>query len=186
MINEEKPTITKGKIVLGVSSSISAYKAYDLARLFIKDNYAVYTVITDHALHLVSPLTFETLTGKPVYSETFSWERREMGHISLKEGASLFVIAPATANVIGKCANGIADDLLTTTFLSVLCPVLLAPAMNPNMYNHWAVQENMEKLKSKGVHFIEPEEGVVACGDEGKGKLADVEEIYKAALHVLS
>lgn len=173
------------KIIMGVSSSISAYKAYDLSRLFVKEGHTVYTVITENALNLVSPWTFETLTGKPVYTESFSRDRREMGHIELKEDAALYLVAPATANVIGKMANGIADDLLTTTFLSVECPVMIAPAMNPNMYNHWAVQENIAKLKKHGVHIVEPAAGEVACGDTGTGKLADIDTIFKAALHVI-
>jgi phosphopantothenoylcysteine decarboxylase/phosphopantothenate--cysteine ligase len=173
------------KIILGVSSSISAYKAYDLARLFVKDGFSVHTVLTENALNLVSPLTFETLTGNPVYTYSYAQDRREMGHISLKDNASLFLVAPATANVIGKFAGGIADDLLSTTFLSVDCPVMIAPAMNPNMYGHRAVQENMAKLKSWGVLFVEPETGIVACGDEGQGKLADIETIFKAAKNAL-
>lgn len=173
------------KIILGVSSSISAYKAYDLARLFVKDGYSVWTVLTENALNLVSPLTFETLTGNAVYTDSFTRERREMGHISLKDDAALFLVAPATANIIGKFASGIADDLLSTTFLSVTCPTLVAPAMNPNMFAHPAVQANIAKLAGWGVKFVEPETGVVACGDSGKGRLADINVIYKAALDVV-
>ncbi len=173
------------KIILGVSSSIAAYKAYELTRLFVKNNYSVFNVLTANSLNIVTPLTFETLSGNPVYTDSFSRDRREMGHIELKENTDLFVVAPATANIIGKFAGGIADDLLSTTFLSVTCPVLIAPAMNPNMYNHRAVQENMLKLKSWGVKFIEPDTGIVACGDEGKGKLADIEKIYEAAVSAI-
>lgn len=175
----------KKKIILGVSSSIAAYKAYELVRLFVKNNDDVYVVCTENSLHLVSPLTFETLTGNPVYSESFSRQRREMGHIELKDNADLFVIAPATANVLGKCAHGIADDLLSTTFLSAACPVLFAPAMNPNMWNHVAVQSNIKKLKSWGMHFVEPDTGLVACGDQGQGKLAEVETIFKKAMEIV-
>jgi len=174
------------KIIIGVSSSIAAYKAYDLTRLFVKGGYAVYNLLTKNSLNLVSPLTFETLSGNPVYTDSFAKERREMGHISLKEDADLFLIAPATANIIGKFSSGIADDLLSTTFLSVTCPVLIAPAMNPNMYNHVAVQENIKKLKDWGVSFVEPATGLVACGDEGEGKLADINEIYRVAVDVLN
>ncbi|MCL2026498.1 MAG: phosphopantothenoylcysteine decarboxylase [Leptospirales bacterium] len=173
------------KIIIGVSSSIAAYKMYELARLFKKDSYDVFVVLTENALHLVSPLTFETLTGNPVYTKSFAIERREMGHISLKDNASLLLVAPATANVIGKFASGIADDLLSTTFLSVSCPVLIAPAMNPAMYMHPAVQENIAKLKNWGVGFIEPATGIVACGDEGKGRLAEIEDIFRAAKDVI-
>ncbi len=173
------------KIILGVSSSISAYKACDLARLFVKSGHSVFTVLTENALQLVSPLTFETLTGNPVYTSSFSRERREMGHIQLKENADLFLVAPATANIIGKFASGIADDLLSTTFLSVKCPVLIAPAMNPGMYSHPAVQENIAKLKKWGVQFVDPAVGQVACGDTGQGRLAEIQDIYEAALNVI-
>ena len=173
------------KIIMGVSSSIAAYKTYELARLFKKDSYDVFVVLTENALNLVSPLTFETLTGNPVYTKSFVKEQREMGHISLKENASLLLVAPATANIIGKFASGIADDLLSTTFLSVSCPTLIAPAMNPAMYAHPAVQENIEKLKKWGVGFIEPAVGLVACGDEGRGRLAEIEDIFKAAKDVI-
>ncbi|HPG50553.1 MAG TPA: flavoprotein [Spirochaetota bacterium] len=174
------------KIIIGISSSIAAYKACDLIRLFVKDGWSVHVVATENALNLVSPLTLEVLSGNPVYSEQYSRERREMGHIELKTDASLFLVAPATANVIGKFANGIADDLLTTTFLSVTCPVLIAPAMNPNMYRHPAVGENIAKLKAWGIRFIEPGEGPVVCGDEGAGRLADIELIYRTATDAAS
>lgn len=173
------------KIILGVSSSISAYKACDLVRLFVKAGYSVFPVLTENATRLVTPITLETLSGNPVYTDSFSLDRREMGHIELKEDASLLLVAPATANIIGKFANGIADDLLSTTFLSVTCPVLIAPAMNPNMWGHQAVRENIQKLKSWGVRFVDPMEGHVACGDIGYGKLADIETIYRVALDVI-
>lgn len=174
------------KIILGISSSISAYKACDLVRLFVKEGWSVHVVVTENALHLVSPLTLEVLSGNPVYSSQYSRERREMGHIELKADASLFLVAPATANVIGKMANGIADDLLTTTFLSVTCPVLVAPAMNPNMFKHPAVRENIARLKTWGVRFIDPGEGPVVCGDEGAGRLADIELIFRTAIDAAS
>jgi len=174
------------KIILGISSSIAAYKACDLIRLFVKGGYSVHVVATENALHLVSALTLETLSGNPVYSEQYSRERREMGHIELKAEASLFLVAPATANIIGKFAGGIADDLLSTTFLSVTCPVMMAPAMNPNMYRHPAVQRNIQTLKQWGVAFIEPAAGEAVCGDEGIGKLADIEAIYGAAVNAIT
>ncbi len=174
------------KIILGISSSIAAYKACDLIRLFVKGGYSVHVVATENALHLVSALTLETLSGNPVYSEQYSRERREMGHIELKTEASLFLVAPATANIIGKFAGGIADDLLSTTFLSVTCPVMMAPAMNPNMYRHPAVQRNIQTLKQWGVAFIEPAAGEAVCGDEGIGKLADIEAIYGAAVNAIT
>ncbi len=173
------------KIILGVSSSIAAYKSCDLVRLFVKGGYSVFTVLTENATRLVTPLTLETLSGNPVYTKTFAEERRMMGHIDLKDGAELFLVAPATANIIGKFANGIADDLLSTTFLSVDCPVVIAPAMNPNMWNHTAVQENIKKLKKWGIQFVDPDTGPVACGDSGQGRLAEINDIYKAAIDVI-
>lgn len=174
------------KIVIAVTSSISAYKACDLVRLFVKDGFNVFVTITENACKLVSPLTFQVLSGNPVYTDETLWEKKEMGHISLKDNADLFLIAPATANIIGKFANGIADDIVTTTFLAMKAPVLIAPAMNPDMYSHWAVQENIQKLKSRGVLFVEPDKGLVACGDEGQGKLADVDKIHRVSLDVIA
>jgi phosphopantothenoylcysteine decarboxylase/phosphopantothenate--cysteine ligase len=169
------------KIILGVTASISAYKACDLTRFFVKAGYSVYVVMTENAKELVTPLTFETLSGNPVYSDSFVKNMKEMGHIELKKDASLFLVAPATADIIGKFANGIADDLSSTTFLSVTCPVMIAPAMNPNMWAHPALQDNIKRLKSWGVQFISPEKGKVACGDEGEGRLADIGKIFEAA-----
>ena len=173
------------KIIFGVSASIAAYKAYDLTRMFVKAGYSVFNVLTENSLNLVTPLTFETLSGNPVYTEIFEKNRNDMPHIALKDDASLLLVAPATANVIGKFASGIADDILSTTYLSARCPVLIAPAMNPNMYGHPAVQHNMEILKSRGVKFIHPKEGTAVCGDEGRGKLADIEIIFKAAVDAI-
>jgi phosphopantothenoylcysteine synthetase/decarboxylase len=169
------------KLILGISSSISAYKA----RLFVKNGDSVYTVVTQNSLNLISPLTFETLTGNPCYHDSFAYDRREMGHIALKENADVFLVCPATANVIGKMANGIADDLLTTTYLSVTCPIIIAPSMNPTMYSHPAVQENIECLIKRGVHVIEPQEGEVVCGDSGRGKLADIAKIFNKVIDVV-
>jgi phosphopantothenoylcysteine synthetase/decarboxylase len=173
------------KIIFGIASSIAAYKACDLTRLFVKSGYSVFPVLTDNATHLIPPLTLETLSGNRVYTGTFIRDWNEMAHITLKEGASLFLVAPATANIIGKFANGIADDLLSTTFLSVECPVVIAPAMNPGMWKHAAVQDNIAKLKSWGVTVIDPEEGSVACGDEGIGRLAEIERIFEVAVNVI-
>ncbi len=169
------------KIIVGITSSIAAYKACDLIRMFVRGGYSVHVVATENALHLVTPLSLEVLSGNPVHSAQYSRERREMGHIELKNGASLYLVAPATANIIGKFAGGIADDLVSTTFLSVACPVLIAPAMNPGMWSHPAVRANVERLKSWGVKFIEPARGEAVCGDEGEGRLADVEDIFRAA-----
>lgn len=173
------------KIILGISSSIAAYKSCDMVRMFVREGYSVFPVLTENAEYLVSSLTLETLSGNPVLSAMFTGDKKGWGHIELKKDASLLLVAPATANTIGKFANGIADDLLSTTFLSVDCPVMIAPAMNPSMYRHPAVRANLERLKSWGVRVIEPEDGTVACGDVGIGKLADVETIVRSALDVL-
>jgi phosphopantothenoylcysteine synthetase/decarboxylase len=171
----------KKEIVLGITGSVAAYKACDLARLFIKEGYSVSTVLTANACRLVTPLLFSSLTGGEVYTDMWQQSGTKMGHISLKEKASLLVIAPATANIIAKCANGIADDLLSTTYLSVTCPVLIAPAMNPNMWNHPATRENIQTLVRRGVSICGPESGAVACGDEGEGKMSDIGSIYETA-----
>ena len=173
------------KIILAVGSSISAYKSCDLARLFVKGGYDVFTVLTENATKLVSVITLEALTGNPVYTDKTLWEKHEMGHITLKDDAALFLAAPATANMIGKFANGIADDIVSTTFMAVTCPVLIAPAMNPNMYNHKAVQANIKRLKEWGFGFVEPDYGEAACGDLGVGRLADINAIYKAGIGVI-
>jgi phosphopantothenoylcysteine synthetase/decarboxylase len=173
------------KVILAVGSSISAYKSCDLSRLFVKGGYDVFVVLTENATKLVSAITLETLTGNPVYTDKTLWEKHEMGHITLKDDAALFLAAPATANMIGKFANGIADDIVSTTFIAVTCPVLIAPAMNPNMYSHKAVQANIKKLKEWGFKFVDPDEGEVACGDHGIGRLADINAIYKAAVDVI-
>jgi len=175
----------KKKVVIGITSSISAYKACDLSRLFVKAGYDVYTVITKNAAKLVSTLTLEALTGNPVYTDETLWEKREMGHIHLKEGAELFLVAPATANIIGKFAAGIADDILTTTFIAMKCPVVIAPAMNPDMFSSMPVQENLKKLQGWGVKVIEPAVGEVACGDTGKGKLPDIQLIFEEAIEAI-
>lgn len=175
----------KGKVVLGITSSISAYKACDLARLFVKDDYDVHVVITDNAAKLVSPLTLQALTGNPVHTNDTLWEKFEMGHINLKDNACLFLVAPATANIIGKFASGIADDIVTTSFIAMKCPVVISPAMNPDMFSSIPVQENLKKLKSWGIKVIEPAEGVVACGDTGKGKLPDIEVIFREAVNAI-
>ena len=175
----------KKKIILGVSASISAYKAYELTRLLVKADYSVNVLLTDNSLHLVSPLTFQTLSGNRVYTDEVYWNDHEMGHIELKEDAALFMVAPATADIIGKFASGIADDMLSTTYLAVGCPVLIAPAMNPNMWKHPAVQRNVSTLKGWGVHFVDPADGLAVCGDEGAGRLADIETIFRAADNVI-
>jgi phosphopantothenoylcysteine decarboxylase/phosphopantothenate--cysteine ligase len=167
-------------IVLGVTGGIAAYKALEIVRLLVKDGARVRVIMTPNAQQFVTPLSFQTLSGNPVATETFSLtQESEIGHIRLADTADTILIAPATANVIAKLAYGLADDLLTTVLLATTAPVLIAPAMNVHMYAHPVVQENMRKLTSLGYRFIEPAEGFLACGYEGKGRLADPEDIVE-------
>lgn len=165
-------------VVLGVSGGIACYKAVELVRILIAAGFKVHVIMTRGATEFVTPLTFQTLSGNPVATETFNLtQESEIGHINLADAADLFVIAPATANVIGKMANGIADDLLTTVVMATQAPVLIAPAMNVHMYENPILQENLRKLRRVGYHIMEPAEGFLACGYEGKGRLPDAEKI---------
>jgi phosphopantothenoylcysteine decarboxylase/phosphopantothenate--cysteine ligase len=167
-------------IVLGVTGGIACYKAVELTRLLVKESFRVQVVMTRAAMEFVTPLTFQTLSGRPVASDTFSLtQESEIGHINIADAADLFVIAPATANVIGKIASGIADDLLTTVLMATQAPVLVVPAMNIHMYENPIVQENLRKLRRVGFFIIEPAEGYLACGYEGKGRLPEPENILQ-------
>lgn len=177
----------KRTVVLGVTGSIAAYKAAEIISGLHKLSLDVRVILTEGGAQFITPLTLETLSRAPVYTDQFSREAPyEVEHIALAKLADVFLIAPATANFIGKAANGIADDHLTTTFLATRAPVLIAPAMNVNMYNHPAMQKNMETLRERGCTFIEPAEGLLACGDTGKGRLAPVEEILAAVQAALN
>ncbi len=168
----------KRVLVLGVSGGIACYKAVELVRILVQTGFKVQVIMTRGAMEFVTPLTFQTLSGNPVATETFSLtQESEIGHINLADAADLFVIAPATANVIGKMANGIADDLLTTVLMATRAPVLIAPAMNVHMYDNPILQENLRKLRRIGYHIMEPAEGFLACGYEGKGRLPDAGKI---------
>ena len=168
-------------VVLGVTGSIAAYKAAEITSGLMKLGIDVRVILTEGGAQFITPLTLETLSRAPVYSDQFSRETPyEVEHIGLAKRADVFLVAPATANFIGKAANGIADDLLTTTFLATRAPILIAPAMNVNMYAHAAVRQNMRALRERGCSFIEPAEGLLACGDTGKGRLAPTEEILQA------
>lgn len=174
-------------IVLGVTGGIAAYKAAELVRLFVKAGAEVYVLMTESAQQFVTPLTFQTLSRNPVHTELFSLiEEQEIGHISLADRADLVVIAPATANIIGKIANGIADDLLTTTVMATKSPVLIAPAMNSNMYRNPLYRLNEDRLRAHGYLFVDPVKGMLACGWEGEGKLQDPSIIYQEALSALT
>ena len=175
-----------GKIVLGVTGSIAAYKAVHLLRELVKGGKEVVVVLTTNAKRFISPLTFEALSGNKVIDDLFPEPSSpEIAHTSLADSCDLLVVAPATANIIGKFASGIADDFLSTFFLSTDAPVIIAPAMNHRMYAHPVVQENIERLKKLGVVFVEPEEGYLACGAEGKGRLASPERIASVCFDIL-
>ena len=163
-----------------MTGGIACYKAVELVRLMVKDGLAVQVVMTRGAMEFVRPLTFQTLSGRPVLSETFDLtQESEIGHINVADSADLFVIAPATANIIGKIGAGIADDLLTTILMATQAPVLVAPAMNIHMYANPILQENLRKLRQVGYYLVEPEDGYLACGYEGKGRLPDPEKILE-------
>jgi phosphopantothenoylcysteine decarboxylase/phosphopantothenate--cysteine ligase len=178
----------KGKtIVLGVTGGIAAYKAVELLRLLTKAGADVHVIMTKGAMEFVTPLTFQTLSMNPVSTSLFNLiSEREIGHIMLADRADLIIIAPATANIVGKLANGIADDMLTTTVMASKAPVLIAPAMNVNMYQSPAYKENEAKLKERGVLFVEPARGLLACGWEGEGKLQEPQVIFEEALSALA
>src|SRR5208337_1979234 len=159
-------------IVVGVSGGIAAYKAAELVRQLVARGAKVRVMMTRNAAEFIAPLTLQTLSSNPVATDTFSLtQESEIGHIRLADSADAIVIAPATANVIAKAAAGIADDLVTTVLLAARCPVAFAPAMNVHMYAHPTVAENLARLLARGVTVIEPEEGALACGYEGKGRL---------------
>jgi len=173
-------------IVIGVSGGIAAYKAAELIRLLTGRGARVNVMMTRNAQEFITPLTLQTLSGNPVATETFSLtQESQIGHIRLADTADLIVIAPASADIIAKAAVGIADDIVTTVLLAARCPVAFAPAMNVNMYNHPAVTENLARLAARGVAIIDSEEGSLACGWEGKGRLCDpaaiVEELERLA-----
>ncbi|MBU3208628.1 bifunctional phosphopantothenoylcysteine decarboxylase/phosphopantothenate--cysteine ligase CoaBC [Clostridium algidicarnis] len=165
-------------VVLGVTGGIAAYKALDIISALKKKDIEVNVIMTKSAKEFVSPLTFQTISQNIVVSDMFEEPKAfEIQHISLAKKADILLIAPATANIIGKVANGIADDMLSTTIMATKAKVVFALAMNTNMYNNKIVQENISKLKRYGYEFIEPTSGRLACGDEGKGKLADTKYI---------
>ena len=171
-------------IVLGVTGSIGAYKAADLVRRLREQDCAVTCVMTKEAREFITPLTLEVLSERPVYTDLFSGHDPHVVHTTLADQAKLVLIAPATANLIGKLAHGIADDLLTCLVLATKAPLLLAPAMNVHMYHHPTVQDNIRMLRKLGHRFVGPAVGSLACGYEAIGHLAEVDEIVKAALQL--
>lgn len=173
-------------VVLGVTGGIAAYKAAEIVSRLRKLHARVFVIMTEHATHFVAPLTFETMSANPVVTDTFArpltWE---VEHVALAKRADLFLIAPATANILAKMAHGIADDMLSTTVLATKAPVLVAPAMNTGMWDNIATRENMEILQRRGVMFVGPDAGFLACGDSGAGRMSEPMEIVGAVQKIL-
>ncbi|MCR1951484.1 MULTISPECIES: bifunctional phosphopantothenoylcysteine decarboxylase/phosphopantothenate--cysteine ligase CoaBC [unclassified Clostridium] len=173
-------------VCIGVSGGIAVYKALDIVSALKKKDIDVRVIMTESATKFVTPLSFQSLSQNMVVTDMFAEPKAfEIQHISLAKRADVFLVAPATANIIGKVANGISDDMLSTTIMATKAKVIFAPAMNTNMYENAIVQDNMEKLKKYGYEFIEPASGRLACGDLGKGKLADVNTIVERVLEAL-
>lgn len=178
----------KGKtVVLGVTGSIAAYKIAYLASALVKLHADVNVIMTQNATNFINPITFETLTSHKCLVDTFDRNfQYNVEHVALAKRADIFMVAPASANVIGKMANGIADDMLTTTILAAKCPKLVSPAMNTNMYTNQIVQNNLEKLKHYGFEIIDPANGYLACGDTGAGKMPEPETLLQYILRELA
>lgn len=171
-------------VVLGITGSIAAYKMASVASSLRKLRVNVEVIMTENATQFITPVTFEAITGNRCITDTFDRNFDfNIEHISLAKKADLFMVAPASANIIGKIANGIADDMLTTTFMACTCPKLIAPAMNTNMYNNNILQDNLRRCQNYGIRIIEPASGLLACGDAGRGKLPEPELLVE---HILS
>ena len=174
------------RIVLGVTGSIAAYKAADLTSQLIKYGADVQVVMTKGATQFITPMTLQVLSKNPVGVDIWEEEKSSVpGHIEIADSADLFLVAPLSANVLAEFAHGLAPDLLTSIYLATRCPVVLAPAMNGKMYEHAATQANIKILKSRGHVMVDPVEGMLACGYEGNGKLAPVDEITSRVLAIL-
>jgi phosphopantothenoylcysteine decarboxylase / phosphopantothenate---cysteine ligase len=175
------PLLQGKTVVLGLSGGIACYKGAELVRALVKEGVTVRVVMTRGAREFITPLTLQTLSGQPVATETFDLtQESEIGHIRLADSADVLAIAPATANVIGKLASGIADDLLTTIALATRSPIVVAPAMNVNMYRNAVVQANVARLRELGMRVVDPEAGFLACGYEGEGRLASEAALVEA------
>ena len=174
-------------VVVGVTGGIAAYKTADLVSRMAKSGADVHVIMTRNATKFITPLTFRTLSGNPVLVDSFEENSRwKVQHIGIAEAADILVVCPATANIIAKMAHGLADDLLSTVVLAIRAPVLVVPAMNTNMYDNRIVQDNIGKLRAYGLHILEPEEGKLACGADGKGRLPDVDIILREVVNLLS
>jgi phosphopantothenoylcysteine decarboxylase / phosphopantothenate---cysteine ligase len=178
--------ITGKRVALGISGGIAAYKAAEVLRGLQRAGCNVRVAMTKRACEFVQPLTFKALSGSHVIVDDYAPDNPDpIAHITFSQTVDLFLIAPATANVIAKFANGIADDFLTSTYLASTAPILIAPAMNTSMWHHPATRRNLEQLRADGVHIIEPDEGEMACGTVGPGRLSEPERIVAAALEIL-
>ncbi|MFB0565778.1 MAG: bifunctional phosphopantothenoylcysteine decarboxylase/phosphopantothenate--cysteine ligase CoaBC [Candidatus Aminicenantaceae bacterium] len=172
-------------VVLGISGGIAAYQAIEIVGQLRNRLADVYVIMTRAATKFITPLSLETVSLHPVVTDMFSEPKQwNIPHISLAQRADIFLIAPATANIIGKIVNGIADDILSTTIMATKAPVLIAPAMNENMWLNSVVQNNIEKLKKLGYQFVGPEYGPMACGGEGLGRLARIEAIISKLIEI--
>ncbi|HZS46018.1 MAG TPA: bifunctional phosphopantothenoylcysteine decarboxylase/phosphopantothenate--cysteine ligase CoaBC, partial [Blastocatellia bacterium] len=176
----------KMRIALGVTGCIGAYKAAEILRGLQQRGASVRVAMTRHACEFVQPLTFQALSGEAVITDMFAArEQSDIQHITIAQEIDLLLVAPATANILAKFANGIADDFLTTLYISTPAPMLVAPAMNVEMWNHPATQANVATLRNRGVSFVDPEAGYLACGMEGSGRLAEVDRIVESALNIV-
>ncbi|HBZ54233.1 MAG TPA: bifunctional phosphopantothenoylcysteine decarboxylase/phosphopantothenate--cysteine ligase CoaBC [Syntrophobacteraceae bacterium] len=174
-------------IVLGITGGIAAYKAAELTRMLVREQATVQAVMTTNAQRFVTPLTLQVLSGQPVCTDLFDLQfESQIGHIQIARAAHLVIVAPTTANVLAKLAAGIADDYLTTVLLATTAPVLLCPAMNVHMFHHPATRRNLDTLRELGYHLVEPASGMLACGDEGEGRLADLQDIMEVARRLLT
>lgn len=181
-----KPTLAGKRVALGVTGGIAAYKAAEVLRGLQQAGCAVRVAMTERACEFITPLTFRALSGEHVVVDDYAPDNPDpIAHITFSQTVDLFVIAPATADIIAKFANGIADDFLSSTYLASTAPILIAPAMNPQMWQHPATVRNLQRLRSDGVHVIEPDAGEMACGTVGPGRLSDPTKIVRAALNLL-
>ena len=179
--------LTDKSIVLGVCGGIAAYKACELVRLLVEAGARVHVMMSRGGQEFVRPLTFQTLSGNPVHTELFDLtQEQEIGHIALADQADAVIIAPATANMLAKLAHGQADDIISTVLLATKAPVLIAPSMNVNMWDHFQTQANLKRLNEIGYHLLDPEAGYLACGWEGKGRLPDPEKIVARLKEIIS
>ena len=176
--------LTGKRVLIGITAGIAAYKICELIRMFRRKNADVRVIVTPNAYNFVTKLTLQTLSQNEVYSEMFDIKEWKPEHIALSD-SDIFVIAPCSANTIGKLANGLADNLLTSTALAFKNPIIIAPAMNNKMWENSLVQDNIKKLKDFGYKIVEPEDGFLACGTLGKGRLAKLDKIYDKAVEFL-